>query len=208
METLDEIRQIWRDSKDKQLASYIKINKENMKIIIVPRIKKEQRPVKEYVIKFIFWQIFVYSALCYFIVRYRSDHSFAIFCSSGILVFIFYTILFQIHIKKIRHRLLNRADLSLREMGDKLKNEISVTTKYYEYKKMLDWVCMPIISGVMLTIIFKISPVPHTGMAGLITFGIILLALGYATHLENKRNFIGPMDKMRLILKDIEKEDN
>jgi hypothetical protein len=204
MDTLDSIKILWQQNKDSETANYHTLNQEEMKKIINPKIKKEQRTIKEYLLGVIFWQIVVYSVLCHYIVRYWGDTQFVLSCIMGILIFVLYTVIFHKNIKRLKFRSLSRQDAPLNEICDDIKTQVHYVSQYFNYKKWLDLVGIPVICFVITLILLKASPIPDTLTARLVTFGLVFVLFVYGTYNENKKSFIRPLNNLRLILKDIE----
>ncbi|HVW97175.1 MAG TPA: hypothetical protein VHA56_14485 [Mucilaginibacter sp.] len=202
MDTLDNIKQFWLLN-NQQDTDNNNLNKESMKRIIEPQIKKEQRYIKEYFWAFAFWQILVYAVLTHFIVRYWGDWQFIFCCVTGVLMFIPYSITFHKSLS-CWHRPANAPDAPLRNIHGDLKAQIKQVSIYFQFKKRFDLVGIPVICGVLAVIMMKVTPVPHTFLGGLITFGIVFFAFARTTHVQNKNNFELPLARLRLLLSDIE----
>jgi hypothetical protein len=207
MSTLDDVKQFWQQNKDNEPAALTSLNKEEMKKIIQPKIKKEQSYFKEYILAFAFWQVLVYAALCHFIIHYWGDWDFMRWCAIGILVFIPYTVTFHKNFICIKLRALTLPDAPLHNIYNDLKIQISQVTHYFNFKKKFDFIGMPVISFVIMAILLKVSPIPHTLTSEIITFGIILIVFSKATYVQNKNNFKFPLHQLQLILRDIENID-
>jgi hypothetical protein len=203
MDTLDNLKQLWlQDSQETNTDNTLNI--ETMKKIIKPQIKKEQNYIKEYLLAFAVWQILVYAALSHFIVRYWADQQFALCCAIGILSFIPYSIIFHRHVNSVRLRAFKNPDAPLSDMQADLSDQITQVSSYFGFKKKFDYIGIPVISFVMMAIMMKVSPVPHTFTAGAITFGITLAIMAWTTYVQNKNNFELPLAKLRLILADLQ----
>lgn len=203
MDTLDDLKQIWlQDSR--QTNTNNAVNKETMKRIIKPQIKKEQNYIKEYLMAFAVWQILVYAALSHFMVRYWADQQFAFCCAIGILSFIPYSIIFHRHVNSVKLRAVSNPDAPLTDLQTDLANQIKQVSSYFSFKKKFDFIGIPVISFVMAAIIMKVSPVPLTSTAGTIIFGITLIIMAWTTYVQNKNNFELPLAKLRLILADLQ----
>ncbi|MDO3643147.1 hypothetical protein [Mucilaginibacter sp. L3T2-6] len=202
MDTLDNLKQLWlQDSLETNTNETL--NKETMEKIIKPQIKKEQNYIKEYLLAFAVWQILVYAALSHFMVRYWADRQFVLCCAIGILSFIPYSIIFHRHANCVKLRALKNPDAPLAGLQTDLSSQIKQVSSYFTFKKRFDYIGIPVISFVMMAIIMKVSPVPHTITAGAITFGITLAIMARTTYVQNKNNFELPLAKLRLILADL-----
>jgi len=209
MEPIDELQRFWKDHKDSGIPAPV-LNKEEMKKILAPKIRKEQRFFLEYFFAFYFWLFLLYSALFYFMIRYWGDWIFDLLCLIGIGVYIPYTIVFIKNFRNIRYKASASPDASLPDIYHQLRLECRSITHYFNFKKRLDLVGMPLLSLIIVALLSKFSALPAPGrslLPAIIAFLLILGVLTFVTLLQNKKNFIQPLRQLQFIIKELEKDD-
>lgn len=200
METLDEAKNLWQNTK--QQTDQPALNKAEVENIIKLRIKKEKKSAAGYFWLSFTYQIMIYAFTCHLIIKYWGDSQVTILSAVGVLLYVPLTVMLMQKFKAM----FNPSAQQNNDIQSNVKNQFTLLSQFFSFKKRFDFVSLPLTSVILTGIIFMLY-VPGgveaniTGAA--ITCVLTLLIYGVAAWFENKKHFIHPLNRLRFILEDL-----
>jgi hypothetical protein len=199
METLDEAKNLWQNTKQTNQPA---LNKGEVENIITLRVKKEKKAAAEYFWLSFSYQILIYAFASYLIVKYWGDGRIMLLSTMGTLLYLPLTIILM---RKFKAMFNLPAQQAINLQSD-VKNQFILLSQFFGFKKLFDLVSLPLTSLILTGILFTLY-VPggvETHLAGAIIAGLgMLLIYGVAAWFENKKHFVHPLNRLRYILEDI-----
>ena len=87
-----------------------------------------------------------------------------------------------------------------------VKNQFSLLSQFFGFKKRFDLVSLPltslILTGILFTLYVPGGVEAHLAAAAVAGLGMLLI-YGVAAWFENKKHFVHPLNRLRFILEDI-----
>ncbi|HEY5822873.1 MAG TPA: hypothetical protein VIT44_00815, partial [Cyclobacteriaceae bacterium] len=176
---------------------------DEVKQMIRQRIRREKKVLFEYFWASYAWQFIIYVATTNMIIHFWGDWKVVLVCLTGILMYVPFTTVF---IKKFT-RMAAKTNGSFQNLHSNLKLQWDKMNEFFVFKRRFDWLGIPVSCLILTLIIFKLW-VPggweeHL-MGALIVYLLAIAAFLLATVMENRKRFKDPLNKLSLIIKEIE----
>ena len=206
MESLDELKNYWQKQPQPQVTP---LNKININTAVQAGLRKERNKVRDYVWLAGFWQWFVYAALCHLLVRFWGDWQYMAWCFGGILLYIPFTWVFMRKIKAFHALGVRKKGIPLPDVRTNIKDQHAVLASFYSFKKRFDLLMIPAASFIVTITCSQFNwspPLTDSLPVHVCIFVVTLVAFTTATYHENKKHFKAPLQNLKSIISDLEKD--
>lgn len=203
MESFEDLEKVWKKGQHKGSFSD-DLDKISMEASVKNGVKRERSVAMEY-----FWGVFIYHIIAYallghVLIRFFGDTRLMLLSVAGIAVYIPFT---TVMMKKFKAMCVPSDQHS--DIQQYVKKQYDLLSGFFRFKKIYEWVSIPVISFILVAIIFSIYV--DGGVAGnlLPASGLFIAVLGILTYFiyrENKKHFIDPLQKYEAVLKDLNDE--
>ena len=201
MKSFDEAKSFWQAAINREENISV-LNKENFGKIIKSRIKREKKIVAEYFWASLVYQIFVYSFLFHFIIKFWGDMYLLLLSAAGIILYIPFTFVLMRKFKAMYNPPVNLTEDILANVS----NQYSLLSQFFRFKKRFDRIAIPvscfIITAILINL-YTIGGIKEHVTGSIVLFLIWLTLFATATWFENKKRFRLPLNQLETILKDI-----
>ncbi len=207
MKNLEEIKRNWKVETEK--LNPVRLDEAAWQDILVQQVKKQKSISMRYFWASLTFQIIVYGFLTHVIIKYWGDQMVwfpAVFC---LLLYVPFTVVLMRKFKQLAVLKQNEkyaSDLSIKEY---VLEQHRLLTSFYTFKKRYEIILIPLSSAIFVWIFFRIylpGGVMGYPKASVLLFIFSLISCTAAILAENKRNFIRPLKKLKIILEDINAE--
>jgi len=206
MKSFEEMQKCWRHERESTFNA-APLSVAMLTKLIRSGVKKEQKMIWEYCVASGFWQWLVYAALTHFIVRFWGDWQFMIACVAVIILYIPFTAMFIKKFRNMRMVKFNKSGLRTQDIYTTLKMQYKMLNEFFIFKKRFDWLNVPFCCFIIAMILYKYDMIPsfhENTMPGLIVFLIYALLFVIAIYVENQKRFKGPLEKMNMVIREME----
>lgn len=203
METLEEMKKLWNESKFAD--SCATLTPEYADQLVAGRIKKIKSGFREYFWASFVYQNLVYASLAFLIVRYFNNTNIVILSIAGIVLYLPFTIIFM---KKFKSAFLQNSGGEAFSNDDiylNIRNSYKRMSEFLKFKNRFDWVMIPlncILIVVINFILFVPGGIKAYPLAAVVLLIVWLVIFIIAIHYENRKKFREPLRQMETILED------
>ncbi len=205
MAASNEINALWKAGNAPEACSP-PVSRKDLQAIVSERARKELKTVGQFVWAAIVYQIILYSFLVHTLVRNWGNMRIMLLCFAGAACYI-----------PLTFALLRRAKILFRPPSEapgapvpdvyhKVKGEYGRLADFFQFKKRLDWIGVPVSCAVIVMVTFTLfvkGGVERNPLAGFAVFSLWVGTSVIAIHAENKKRFITPLRHLEQVLEDL-----
>ena len=206
MESIEELKNFWEESKRRE-PPLSPPDAESVERIIKGRVRREKKLMMEYFWASFVYQIMLYSFAGYLIVKYRGDREIMLGSLSVAMLYVPFTVILMRKFKAICLPAINRSNSSGQSIRANVENKHTLLSEFFRFKKVFDWVGIPLVSLVLVSILFKLyvaGGIAEHLTGGILSFAAVMIVFITATYLENRKHFINPLRQLKSVLTDLE----
>jgi hypothetical protein len=205
MAASNEINALWKAGNALEAGSP-PVTGKDLRAVVSARARKELKTVGQFVWAAIVYQIILYSFLAHTLVLNWGNTRIMLLCLAGAACYVPLTFAL-LHRAKILFRRPWEAPGSLvPDVHHKVKGEFDRLADFFQFKKRLDWIGVPVSCAVIVLVTFTLfvkGGVERNPLAGLAVFSLWVGMSVIAIYAENKKRFITPLRHLEQILEDL-----
>jgi len=196
----NELEMVWKASKAGE-AEPAPVSAKDLQGIIASRVKKEFKIVSEFVWAAVVYQIILYSFLTRTLVRHWGDTQTMLLCVAGAALYVPLTVAL---IRRVRR--LFASGTAVPDILHKVEGEYSRLSDFFQFKKRMDWVGVPVSCGIIVLVTFTLfveGGITGSPLTSLVFFAVWVGMSVMAIRAENRKRFILPLRRLEQVLGDL-----
>jgi len=196
----NELEMVWKASKAGE-AEPAPVSAKDLQGIIASRVKKEFKIVSEFVWAAVVYQIILYSFLTRTLVRHWGDTQTMLLCVAGAALYVPLTVAL---IRRVRR--LFASGTAVPDILHKVEGEYSRLSDFFQFKKRMDWVGVPVSCGIIVLVTFTLfveGGITGSPLTSLVFFAVWVGMSVMAIRAENSKRFILPLRRLEQVLGDL-----
>ncbi|MEO6167523.1 MAG: hypothetical protein ABIO46_10895 [Chitinophagales bacterium] len=205
METFEDLRKCWQENTSRN-DSADTLSKESVEKVIRSRIRREKNTVMQYFWASFAYQVLIYAFASHLIIKFWGDGELMLLAFCGTMLYIPFTILLMKKFKAMSIRATDNLDFSGQDIRSSVKNQYVLLADFFRFKKMFEWLAIPLSCLIMVLIVFKLyvpGEIEEHVTGAIISFLALLSCFAAAIYFQNRKRFIAPLRQLKLILEDI-----